>query len=124
MADNSFPKQIRLLTAADYKAVFSNAEIKVSCRYFLILANTNNRTNSRLGLVIAKKNVAKAVQRNRVKRIVREFFRNSNDQITDLDLVVLARKDIDTLHNSQITARLASLWKDLNKQRADREDRR
>lgn len=124
MADNSYPKQVRLLTAADYKAVFSNAEIRVSCRYFLILAIKNNWTRSRLGLVIAKKSVAKAVQRNRVKRIVREFFRKSSDQITNLDLVVLARKDIDTLQNSQISARLASLWKDLDKQRTDSGERR
>lgn len=124
MADHGFPKQVRLLNAADYKAVFSNAECKVSCRFFLILASKNNWTHSRLGLVIAKKNVAKAVQRNRVKRIVREFFRQHGDQLPGLDLVVLARKDIDTLQNSQINARFASLWKDLNKQRSSNESRR
>ncbi|MSR10833.1 MAG: ribonuclease P protein component [Gammaproteobacteria bacterium] len=115
MADYSFPKQNRLLNAADYKAVFSNAQFKVSCRYFLILAIKNNWTHSRLGLVIAKKNVAKAVQRNRVKRIVREFFRHHSAQDPGLDLVVLTRKDVDTLQNSQISARLATLWADLNK---------
>jgi len=71
--------------------------------------------HSRLGLVIAKKNVAKAVQRNRVKRIVREFFRHHSAQDPGLDLVVLTRKDVDTLQNSQISARLATLWADLNK---------
>ena len=115
MADYSFPKQNRLLNAADYKAVFSNAQFKVSCRYFLILAIKNNWMHSRLGLVIAKKNVAKAVQRNRVKRIVREFFRHHGAQDPGLDLVVLTRKDVDTLQNSQISARLATLWADLNK---------
>lgn len=124
MADHGFPKQVRLLNAADYKAVFSNAEFKVSCRFFLILAIKNNWTHSRLGLVIAKKNVAKAVQRNRVKRIVREFFRQHCEQLSGLDLVVLARKDIDTLQNSQIKARFASLWKDLNKQRSGNESKR
>lgn len=120
-ADQSFPKQDRLLNAADYKAVFSAAEYKVSCRFFLILANKNNCKHSRLGLVIAKKNVAKAVQRNRVKRIVREFFRQHREQLPGLDLVVLARKDIDTLQNSQLSARFAALWKDLNKQRVGAE---
>ena len=115
MADYSFPKQNRLLNAADYKAVFSNAQFKVSCRYFLILAIKNNWMHSRLGLVIAKKNVAKAVHRNRVKRIVREFFRHHSAQDPGLDLVVLTRKDVDTLQNSQISARLATLWADLNK---------
>lgn len=115
MADYSFPKQNRLLNAADYKAVFSKAEFKVSCRYFLVLAIKNNWMHSRLGLVIAKKNVAKAVQRNRVKRMVRNYFRLHGDQTAGLDLVVLARKDVDTLLNSQLTERLASLWQDLGK---------
>lgn len=121
MAENSFPKQDRLLNAADYKAVFSNAEFKVSCRYFLILAIRNNWLHSRLGLVIAKKNVAKAVQRNRVKRIVREYFRQHSTQMPGLDLVVLARKDVDTLQNSQLSARLATLWNDLNAKQPDRQ---
>ena len=113
MADHSFPKHVRLLTAADYKAVFSSAQIKVSCRYFLILAIQNHWLHSRLGLVVAKKNVAKAVQRNRIKRIVREFFRQHGNQMPGLDLVVLARKDVDTLLNNQLKSRLAKLWLDL-----------
>jgi len=113
VAEFGFPKHSRLLNAADYKAVFSDAQYKVSCRYFLILAIKNNWMHSRLGLVIAKKNVAKAVQRNRVKRMVREFFRQHGDQIPGLDLVVLARKDVDTLQNNQLSERLATLWKDL-----------
>ena len=115
MADYGFPKKDRLLNAADYKAVFSDAQFKVSCRYFLILAIKNNWLHSRLGLVIAKKSVAKAVQRNRVKRIVREFFRQHQQQLQGLDLVVLARKDVDTLPNNQLSARLASLWEDLDR---------
>lgn len=113
MADYSFPKKTRLLTAAEYKAVFTNAKFKVSCRYFLILAIKNNWLHPRLGLVIAKKNVAKAVQRNRVKRMIREYFRLHGEQVSGLDLVVLARKDVDTLESGQISERLGALWKDL-----------
>jgi ribonuclease P protein component len=113
VAEYSFPKSNRLLTAADYKAVFDKATFKVSCRYFLILASRNNSTRSRLGLVIAKKNVAKAVQRNRVKRMIREYFRLHGEQLRGLDLVVLARKDVDTLQSGQLRERLGSLWRDL-----------
>lgn len=113
MADYSFPKPNRLLNAADYKAVFDNAAIKVSCRYFLILAIKNNGLRPRLGLVIAKKNVAKAVQRNRVKRMIREYFRLHPEPVAGLDLVIMARKDVDTLQSSQLRERLGTLWKDL-----------
>ena len=55
MAEFGFHKDSRLLNAADYKAVFDNAQYKVSCRHFLILAVSNEDGAKRLGMVIAKK---------------------------------------------------------------------
>ena len=117
MDDNGFSKTSRLLKAADYKAVFTNARFKVSSRHFLMLAISNDRVNSRLGLVIAKKHVPLAVQRNRLKRLIRNAFRLNSNLLTSLDLVVLARKDADRLDNKQLTEALLTLWRDLgNKQ--------
>ncbi|MEX0963740.1 MAG: ribonuclease P protein component [Pseudohongiellaceae bacterium] len=114
MAEFGFPKTSRLLNAADYKAVFSNAQFKVSCRYFLVLAIVNSRSSSRLGLVIAKKNVALAVQRNRIKRQLRNMFRHNSVLLGRLDLVVLARKDADKLDNKQLRNAVETLWQDLH----------
>lgn len=113
MTEFGFPKTSRLLNAADYKAVFSNAQFKVSCRHFLVLAIRNSRSCSRLGLVIAKKNVALAVQRNRIKRQLRNTFRHNATHLGNLDLVVLARKDADKLDNTQLKTTIESLWQDL-----------
>lgn len=113
MAEFGFPKTTRLLNAADYKAVFSNAQFKVSCRQFLVLAIPNSSSKSRLGLVIAKKHVALAVQRNRIKRQIREAFRQNSVLLEELDLVVLARKDADKLNNKELKAIFESLWQDL-----------
>ncbi|PCI77431.1 MAG: ribonuclease P protein component [SAR86 cluster bacterium] len=114
MAEFGFPKTSRLLNAADYKAVFSNAQFKVSCRHFLVLANCNSRSSARLGLVIAKKNVALAVQRNRIKRQLRSTFRHNRELLDKLDLVVLARKDAHTLDNKELKETIDSLWQDLH----------
>lgn len=114
MAEFGFPKTARLLNAADYKAVFSNAQFKVSCRHFLVLAIRNSRSSSRLGLVIAKKNVALAVQRNRLKRQLRDTFRHNKALLGKLDLVVLARKDADKLDNKQLKTTIDTLWQDLH----------
>ena len=114
MAEFGFPKTARLLNAADYKAVFSNAQFKVSCRHFLVLANRNSRSSARLGLVIAKKNVALAVQRNRIKRQLRNTFRHNKELLDKLDLVVLARKDADKLNNKELKETIDSLWQDLH----------
>ncbi len=112
-----FPKTSRLLKAADYKAVFSKARFKVSCRHFLVLAIGNDRPNSRLGLVIAKKNIALAVQRNRLKRQLRNAFRLNTALLNGLDLVVLARKDADKLNNKKLNDIIESLWRDLDSKR-------
>ena len=114
MAEFGFPKTSRLLNAADYKAVFSNAQFKVSCRQFLVLAICNSRSGPRLGLVIAKKNVALAVQRNRIKRQLRDTFRHNTAFLDKLDLVVLARKDADKLDNNQLKNTIEALWHDMH----------
>ncbi|MFT6094190.1 MAG: ribonuclease P protein component [Pseudohongiellaceae bacterium] len=68
-----------------------------------------------MGLVIAKKNVGKAVQRNRIKRLIRQSFRTLKPTLNNLDLVVLARKDADKLENQAIVDQLNQLWQDLAK---------
>ena len=114
MAEFGFPKTSRLLNAADYKTVFGNAQLKVSCRYFLVLANRNTRSGARLGLVIAKKNVALAVQRNRIKRQLRNTFRHNKELLNKLDVVVLARKDADKLNSKELVDTIDSLLQDLH----------
>ena len=113
MADCGFSKSSRLLNASDYKTVFDNAQFKVSCRQFLVLATSNHSPRSRLGLVIAKKHVSTAVQRNRIKRLIRDSFRHVASEIPSLDLVVLARNDADKLDSKQIAEKINSLWIDL-----------
>ena len=114
MADCSFPKQSRLLSAEDFKAVFDNARYKVSNRHFLFLAIDNDRSEPRLGLVVAKKHVAKAVGRNRLKRIIRERFRHNKALLGGLDVVVLVRKDVNNLERSQVARTLDTLLNDLS----------
>jgi len=117
LTSHGFGRNLRLLTASDYKAVFSQAEFKVSCPQFLILAIRHGNVNQRLGLVIAKKNVRLAVQRNRVKRLIRESFRHHQHLLTGLDIVILARKGPDTMDNAIIVQLLEKLWQDLVRRR-------
>lgn len=113
MADNVFPRSCRLISASDYKHVFDNSQLKVSNKSFLVLACTNSLHRPRLGLVVAKKNVNKAVARNRLKRLIRVSFRTQKGVLENLDLVVLARKDADKLEGRAIALQLTQLWQDL-----------
>lgn len=105
-----FGKNRRLLTAAHFRSVFASPDARASHRHLLLLAKTNQLPGHRLGFVVAKKNVRKAVQRNRVKRIVREVFRLQPDQELNLDVIVMARRGLDELDNQALAALFREQW--------------
>jgi ribonuclease P protein component len=113
VSENAFPKTARLLSPKDYKPVFDNSRYKVSTKQFLLLATASQARRPRLGLVIAKKHVSKAVQRNRLKRVLRESFRLRQSEIPLIDIVVLARKDADKLAPLELRKMIDRLIDDL-----------
>ncbi|MEH6470398.1 MAG: ribonuclease P protein component [Halopseudomonas sp.] len=115
MTGFKFPRCSRLLNAGDYRTVFNGAKIKVSDRNLLILATPNQLPHPRVGLVIAKKNVRLAVQRNRVKRIIRQSFRLRSSELPNLDIVVLARKGMGDLDNPALHRLIEQSWQRLEK---------
>ena len=110
-----FSKQQRLLNSSDFSRVFDNAPLKASHPQFLILAKLGN-TSPRLGLVIAKKNVRLAVDRNKVKRLIRESFRHKQHHLPTIDAIVLARRGADNLSSCEMSKILNQLWKRVIKQ--------
>ena len=114
-ADASFGKARRLLNAKDYSRVFDGAEAKASHKHLLLLARCNDEPGHRLGLVIATTNVRLAVQRNRVKRVAREVFRQLPDSEPHLDVVLLARRGLDQLDNAQLSTILRQQWQKLTR---------
>jgi ribonuclease P protein component len=112
----NFPKSHRLLNANAFDDVFKNNSFRASHRYCLILAKTNIEEGPRLGLVIAKKHIRLAVERNRIKRLIRESFRQQQHQLPKIDAIVLARKGLDELDNSDINSILDKLWQKLVRQ--------
>ncbi len=109
----SFGKASRLLNARDYSRVFDGAEARASHKHVLLLEKHNDRPGHRLGLVVAKKNVRLAVQRNRVKRLAREMFRHADPLPPYMDVVLLARRGIDQLDNAELSSILRGQWRKL-----------
>ena len=79
-----------------------------------MLVKKTNYENSRLGLVIAKKNLPLAAQRNKLKRIVRETFRK-NRFSQSVDVVFLAQKEIEKYSLSDLNKMLVKAWSNLQK---------
>jgi len=107
--DFGFPDLYRLRTPADFKNVFANP-VKSTDKYFTVLAISNLLPHPRLGLAIAKKNIKKAVARNRIKRAARESFRLQRQQIVNIDIVVLARGDAASADLPMLKKSLERHW--------------
>jgi ribonuclease P protein component len=106
----AFTRNDRLLCAGDFSRVFDGVEARASHRHLLILSTPNNLDHHRLGLVISKKNVRLAANRNRIKRLIRESFRHQPEPESGLDIVVLARKGLDQLDNQDLSSILHAQW--------------
>lgn len=103
---------LRLPAAADFSYVFADA-VAVHNRSFTFLSRDSKQKVSRLGLVISKKNAGRAVDRNRLKRIIKESFRHHHIQLPKVDIVVLAKKGADKKDNKKLFQDLSSGWQQL-----------
>ena len=110
-----FPEQVRLLKPAEYSRVFKNP-VRSSDRLLTILAVPNELSHARLGLAISKKNAKRAVDRNRIKRLIRESFRLKLSELPAIDLVVMAKPVTKNAENQQILQSLQQHWNRLKKQ--------
>jgi len=107
-----FSRDDRLTRPAEFERVFKDP-VKTTSRHFTVLACLNSSTHARLGLAIAKKNIRLAVQRNRIKRTVRESFRQRKDELGKIDIVVLARRGAEQASRATLRDTLQQHWKQL-----------
>ena len=112
---HNFGTEVRIRCAADYKGVFDGALFKVHQPHFLFLAKYSEQQTSRLGIVVAKKKVRRAHERNRVKRLARESFRLNQQQLDVLDIVVMPKLGIEAVPNAELHQQLQFAWQKLQR---------
>ncbi|MNP63283.1 Ribonuclease P protein component [compost metagenome] len=67
--------------------------------------------------MIGKKSVKLSVERNRLKRQIRESFRHNLESLAGWDIVIVARKGIGDLENPELRHQFGKLWKRLARSR-------
>lgn len=91
-----FPRTYRLVNKHDFQSVFANP-CKITRKYLIVLYKSNQLPHARLGLIIAKHRVKPAVDRNRVRRVMRESFRHHKEALKGLDIIILMRSECTPL---------------------------
>jgi ribonuclease P protein component len=90
MSEYGYPKDARLLKRGDYLSLSRGGE---TChkKHFLCIYKKGGGGRSRLGITVSKK-VGKAVTRNRLKRMCREFYRHNKGRLESAwDIHIIAR---------------------------------
>ncbi len=87
----TFPRSSRLLKTDEYSSVF-NFRCGKTGRYLNVYAKPNAINTARLGIVVGKKQLRTAVERNLAKRIVRDVFRLQRPNLPMLDYIVRITK--------------------------------
>jgi ribonuclease P protein component len=111
-AGHSFKRCYRLTRATDYGRVFRQP-YRLSDALFTLLARPNGLGYARLGLAISKKNIKAAVARNRIKRLIRESFRQHRALLPDVDIIVMAKRGANGQTNQSVTRSLQAHWQSL-----------
>lgn len=73
----------------------------------LFVSGGRGEAGARLGLAISKKQARRAVDRNRLKRLVRDSFRRHREALPDVDIVVMARRDAVDVDNRKLQESLS-----------------
>jgi len=91
-----FPREHRIAGSREYRAIY-DAGVKVNSASFVLFGRTNSLEHHRLGLTVTRR-VGGSVVRNRVKRLFREVFRKSSEEIPHhFDLIVNAKRSAATV---------------------------
>jgi ribonuclease P protein component len=109
----AFGKEDRVLKRPEFLRLATNGR-RIHVNHFLVAYCENRCERSRLGITVSKK-VGKAVARNRIKRIVREFFRlNRTNLPGHYDLNIIAKKGAADLSSRQVNQELEGLFRKIS----------
>ena len=104
--DQRFPRKLRIRKRSEYVRIQQGARGRKT-PHFILLSSPPKTTHTRLGVTVSRR-VGNAVERNRVKRRVREFFRLHRNKLQPAaDLVVIARTGAQELSFQDVAKELA-----------------
>jgi ribonuclease P protein component len=105
----SFTKGDRILKRHEFIALAKSGR-RIQNEYFIAVFSAGRHGRSRLGVTITKK-VGGAVKRNRIKRLVREFFRLNRQLLSgEWDINIIAKNKIADITSEKACRSLQNIF--------------
>ncbi len=96
-------KSYRIKKNSEFQLVFKKGKSTANRQFVLYALKKPGQKNFRIGLSVSKQ-IGNAVKRNRVKRLIRETFKElQHDLPNEYDLVIIARKPAASLNFHEVT---------------------
>jgi ribonuclease P protein component len=111
----TLPARLRLRRKKDFDAAYARGR-RLGDGYFGMTATANTAGVPRLGLAVAVRVAGGAVERNRIRRVIKESFRMHQEQLPAVDLVVSARPKARDAAGALLRESLEGLWKKVAEQ--------
>lgn len=122
--EQTFARRYRLTKTDEFSSVFG---FRKAIRGKLLMLHYQPRpdglNDARLGVVVGKKLLKRAVDRNRVKRIVREQFRRERPNLPACDLIVRLAAKPAPLDGKLVAGDFLALLEKLRRTCAKKEER-
>lgn len=84
---------------------------RVTGHWFTLLFNKKDEKSLSAAIIVSKKIAPRAVDRNRIKRMVSESLKNKLE--TGTDMIIVVKKNVADLKNNEITEKINDLFNKL-----------
>ena len=88
-------KEYRVKSSQDFDNIIRKKQ-SFANRQFVIYFQKNKLEHMRLGISVSKK-LGKALERNKIKRYIRETFKTRKNHIKNYDIIIIARAGVKEL---------------------------
>jgi ribonuclease P protein component len=109
----TFPALKRLRRKSEFEAARARGR-RFGNGFFAVTVISNDKSGPRLGLAVALRVTRTAVERNRIRRLIRESFRLHQHTLPAVDVVVSVRAKALGASAQTLRGSLAGLWRQVS----------
>ena len=121
--DAKLPSELKLLKTDEFSSVFSFRK-RIVAPTLVLHYQPNQLGFPRMGLVVSKKVARLSVNRNYMRRVLRELFRTNKSNFNSIDFIIRPQKSFCAKNYNEIVQEFDMLVGKLNKKYSLVENRR